>query len=196
MREPWEWDESDIQSLINNQIEESINLDYKKSDSLARDSKKITELTKDVSALANSAGGTLVYGVSEDRSTRPLPVEIDGGIDPSEITREWLEQILNSRIQRKIEGIRINPVALSGANVGRVVWVIDVPQSVRTPHQADDKKFYKRYNFQSAPMEEYEVRDLYYRQEAPDVRLVLDLADPVVGQSSRLPLFPSPTGIR
>ena len=42
---------------------------------------------------------------------------------------------------------------------------------------ADDKKFYKRYNFRSVPMEEYEVRDMYGRQEAPNLEIFLRLKD-------------------
>lgn len=34
---------------------------------------------------------------------------------------------------------------------------------------AADHKFYKRFNFQSVPMEEYEVRDTSRRSEAPDL---------------------------
>jgi len=33
----------------------------------------------------------------------------------------------------------------------------------RAPHQAYDHRYYKRYNFQSIPMEDYEVRDLMRR---------------------------------
>jgi hypothetical protein len=35
---------------------------------------------------------------------------------------------------------------------------------------AADNRYYKRYNFQSIPMEDYEVRDLARRAEAPDLR--------------------------
>lgn len=35
---------------------------------------------------------------------------------------------------------------------------------------ASDHRFYKRFNFQSVPMEEYEVRDVSRRLIAPDVR--------------------------
>src|SRR5262245_49803180 len=105
MKDSWEWEEPDIQQLIDDKIEESITLDYKASAALSRtDNKKVTELTKDVSAFANSAGGTIVYGVAEDPSDRRLPGGIDGGVDPKDISREWLEQILNTRIQRRVDG--------------------------------------------------------------------------------------------
>ncbi len=59
--------EDDLLGLIRDGVQESIELDYKRCDSLdRRDSRKKTELSKDVSAFANSAGGTLVYGMKED----------------------------------------------------------------------------------------------------------------------------------
>ncbi len=49
---------------------EAVTLDYKDSRALARPSDAITELCKDVSALANSAGGRIVYGIEENKVTR------------------------------------------------------------------------------------------------------------------------------
>lgn len=36
---------------------------------------------------------------------------------------------------------------------------------------ADDKRYYKRYNFRSAPMEDYEVRDVRRRHNHPNLKL-------------------------
>lgn len=57
MKPPWEWDESDIQELVAGQVQESLTLDYKACDALARTDGKKKEISKDVSAFANSAGG-------------------------------------------------------------------------------------------------------------------------------------------
>jgi hypothetical protein len=56
MKQPWEWDEDDLQTLILNGTQESIELDYKACDALAQTEGKKNELSKDVSAFANSAG--------------------------------------------------------------------------------------------------------------------------------------------
>lgn len=169
MKQPWEWTEEDLQGLITNRVQESVVLDYKQSPALSKsDEKKKNEISKDVSALANSAGGTIVYGMAENGH---VPTHLDGGYDPSDITKEWLEQIINSRIQRRVDGVRINQVELTTTNPGRVAYVVYVPQSMRAPHQASDKRFYKRFNFESVPMEEYEVRDASRRFESPDLQL-------------------------
>ena len=40
-----------------------------------------------------------------------------------------------------------------------VIYVVDIPQS-NIAHQAFDKRYYKRFNFISTPMEDYEIRDI------------------------------------
>lgn len=174
METPWKWTEKDLLGLIETQTQESIGLDYKACLALEKTDKKKTEISKDVSAFANSAGGTIAYGIIEKGH---VPVKLDRGFDPNETSREWLEQVINSRIRRKIDGIRINPVELKQTNPGRVAYVVYVPQSIRAPHQAHDKRFYKRYNFQSVPMEEYEIRDVARREETPDLHVDFHLVE-------------------
>lgn len=89
------------------------------------------------------------------------------------MSKEWLEQVINSRIQRRIDGIRINQIELA---TGKVIYAVCIPQSSRAPHQAADKKFYKRFNFESIPMEEYEIRDVSRRDESPDLKLTFSVS--------------------
>jgi predicted HTH transcriptional regulator len=90
---------ADLQRLIEDEIHESLSLDYKASLALAKDSNSKSELCKDVSAFANSAGGQIVYGIKENDGK---PVEIDDGTD---LTREWIEQVIDSNLQPRIEGL-------------------------------------------------------------------------------------------
>ena len=86
-----------------------------------------TEIAKDVSAFANSAGGRLIYGIVEANN---LPISIDGGADPASITREWIENTIISKIQPRIPGIVIKPIRLA---TGGNAYVIDIAQArVRT----------------------------------------------------------------
>jgi len=145
---------ADLNRLITDEIQESLTLDYKSSASLGRSNEQRNELIKDISAFTNSAGGQVVYGIVEiDRK----PVRIDAGSDPATVSREWIEQVIDSNVQPRIEGLIIRPIPLEGGNF---VYVIEAPAAVtRAPHQAMDKKYYKRQNFQSIPMEDYEIRD-------------------------------------
>ena len=57
---------ADLQSLIDNEIEESTELEYKSSFGIDKENKKWKiELAKDVSAMANANGGTIVYGIRQ-----------------------------------------------------------------------------------------------------------------------------------
>lgn len=156
---------ADLERLIEEQLQESFSLDYKRSDALSKsDNRKKDELAKDVSAFANSAGGQLIYGIEEDGH---VPTRIDDGVDVSEITKEWIEQVLNTTVQPKIDGLRIQQIPLSE---GRAAYIITIPQATsRAPHQARDKRYYRRYNFESVPMEDYEVRDALRRSETPEI---------------------------
>lgn len=185
MKQPWDWTEEDMLSLIASGEKESITLDYKSCDALAQSDGKKNELSKDASAFANSAGGTLLYGMIEDGH---VPVRIDGGFDRTVITKEWIEQVINSRIQRRIDGVRINQIELPKSAPGRVAYAVHVPQSARAPHQAGDKRFYKRFNFESVPMEEYEIRDVARRLESPDLEISFsaELQPATPGDATRL----------
>jgi len=152
--------EEDIKQLISLKVEESIHLDFKQSDSLGKNDKKKLELAKDVSAFANSAGGFIVYGLIEKNHVADSLSFIDG----DEITKEWIEQVIQTRIQRKIEGLKITPVRINN-DLQKSIYIIKIPESSLAPHMTSDKRFYKRYNFESVQMEEYEIRNLYNRKE-------------------------------
>ena len=99
----------DLQRLVDEEIQESLTLDYKASPSLGKSDKQRDELCKDVTAFANSAGGQIVYGVEEDKH---VPTRLDDGADPA-ITKEWVEQVIDSRVQPRIEGLIIKPINLA-----------------------------------------------------------------------------------
>ena len=181
MPTPAEWTEQDLLELIKDQVSESLTLDYKASAAMQRTDAKKAELSKDISAFANSAGGLLVYGVVENGH---VPTHLDDGFDPNEISKEWIEHVLNSRISRRIDGLKIHPVPLSQHRPGRLAYVVEVPASARAPHMASDHRFYKRFNFESVPMEEYEVRDVSRRLADPDVRLDATVLNDIAADGS------------
>lgn len=159
--------EADLQKLVDGGIEESLTLEYKSSAALTKDDKKRDEMCKDVSAMANSAGGQIIYGIEE---TGHKPSRVDEGT--SAINREWIEQVLNSRISPRIEGLLIKPIQLKSG----FGYVVTVPQaSSRAPHQAPDHRYYRRYNFQAVPMADYEIRDMLRRSSTPDLEVTLTL---------------------
>lgn len=161
-------DENDIHNIIICKLEESISLEFKSALALnLKDDKVKAEFLKDVSAFANSAGGHIVYGIHEKNHRADSLSMIDGTI----YTKEMIEQVIQTGIQRKIDGLLVKPVRVSGS-INQSIYVISIPESALAPHMTVDKKFYKRYNFESVQMEEYEVRNLYNRKEK--TKLVID----------------------
>lgn len=150
--------QEDIQSFIDNEIEESIHLDFKSAGSLDKSDGKKKELSKDISAFANSDGGLIIYGIDE-RDHKAFGLSF---IDGNTFTKEWLEQLINTTIQRRIPDLTIYPVRFD-SKIEQTIYVVKIPKSHDTPHMARDKRFYKRFNFESVMMEEYEVRELYGR---------------------------------
>jgi hypothetical protein len=106
-----------------------------------------------------------------------LPVRLEG-VDPAVTTREWLENVINGKIRPRIDGIRINPVTLTAPRAG-TIFVVSVPASLSAPHMASDHKYYKRFNFQSVPMEHYELEDVRRRHTGPLLSLELSQLMPV-----------------
>jgi hypothetical protein len=167
------WDQTIIQQYIVNQTQESLILEYKAAAALAKSDGKMKEITKDVSAMANSSGGVILYGVKEYDlpDKKHLPEKIDP-IEQELFSREWLEQVINN-IRPRIDGLVIHPIPINTAP-SHVVYVIEIPQS-STAHQATDWRYYKRYNFQAVPMEDYEVRDTMGRQQFPVIDIGLEV---------------------
>jgi len=161
-----EWKESALQQYIDDQIEESLTLEYKAAGAFKKAYKEKTEITKDVSAMANSAGGILIYGIAEYKSLdkKHLPEKITP-LDRKEFSKEWLEQVINN-IQPRMNDLLIHPVSLSSGPED-VAYVVEIPQST-TAHQATDKRYYKRLNFVAEAMDDYEIRDILNRQSVPD----------------------------
>ena len=154
----------DITALISNEAEESVHLDFKAAGALSKDDKKKAEIAKDVSAFANSDGGIIVYGIEEQEHKAHALSYIDGNT----YTKEWLEQVIQDNIQRRIEGLEIFPIR-DNEDITKSIYIVKIPRSSNTPHMSADKCYYKRNNFRSVKMEEYEVRDLFYRESTPNL---------------------------
>ena len=147
---PVTWNEEEVLQLIRNTQEEFLELDFKRGDSLKNTDQNKKEISKDVSAFANTIGGTIVYGIEED----------------------WLDQVINSNIQPRIPGIRITPINLTSVP-DSAVYVVTIPEGA-TACQAADKRYYKRFNFESVPMYDYEIRQILNRVVRPSYRAWLE----------------------
>jgi hypothetical protein len=187
-RNPWEWQQADLQELRDNEIAEDFHIEYKESRLLAREPQSakdrcVEELTKTVSAFNNSDGGVIVIGMRERREGKKnYPEGFDDGVCESDFSKTWLVQIINSNISPSIPDLRVNLVKLAGEQEGRVACVIYVPKGTRAV-QAKDLRYYQRFEDQSLPMKDFQVRDVNNRSLGPDLRMSFIIAS---GQNSRL----------
>jgi hypothetical protein len=163
------WTEEKLNQYITDKVEESSHLDYKASGSLdlsggqKSQTTKKNEIAKDVSAFANSDGGTIIYGISEfQEGTTHLPEKIEP-IDRAAVSKETLERIISTRISPTIQDIKITPVPIGDEMDNKVVYVVEIPKG-NTAHQSSDKRYYRRYNFESIMMEDWEIKDIINRQ--------------------------------
>ena len=168
----------DLKKIIEMKVPESLHLDYKANPAFSPEKKD--EICKDVSAFANSDGGMLIYGIREEKVNKiGYPASIDDGVDTSKFGKEWIDQILTSNIRPVLSGVEIAEIKISE---NRSVMVIHVPKSFRGPHQAPDKKYYKRRNVVSEPMEHYEIEDVRNRRQfVPNIiKFDVQIEDPWV----------------
>lgn len=163
-----------VRDLIADGVSESIQLDYKQQIELGTPAKN-RELAKDTSSFANSCGGVLVYGVTEEDITRAedagpviVPRELIG-LDPTPGICERIENIILSAISPRLPEFRMRGIAFQEDDgKDRFVIIIYVAESWTGPHMVTigtENRYWMRHNFQSGPvvMDEREVRERYER---------------------------------
>ena len=163
----------DIDQLIKDQIEESIHLDYKSARSLSKKDKQKNEIAKDVSAFANSDGGIIIYGVEEVDHVPTKKSFVNG----NELTKEWLEQVIHGGCSSKSFKIKIFPIREDG-DFEKTIYLVKVESHSGFPIMAGNK-FYKRYDFSSVAMEEFEVRSQYFQNRVSQLK-ILDIDHQIV----------------
>jgi hypothetical protein len=116
------------------------------------------EFLKDVSSLANTAGGDLILGVQQDKGTGRI-INIPG-IDIGNVDQEILrlENILRDGLRPRILSKDILPIPWADS---KIVLIIRIPQSSISPHRVvygGHDKFYGRCSTGSYPLDVDELR--------------------------------------
>lgn len=162
----------DLQRLIDNEVEESTILEYKSSFAV-QSPKWREELAKDISAMANSNGGTIVFGIKQkDIGNGNAIAHRLTPIPSSEMTKDKLSQLLSSNIQPIINNLEITYISESQEGG---YFIVEIPQS-NTAHQNRlTHIYYKRRNATVEAMEDYEIRDIMNRNKTPIINLEFQL---------------------
>ena len=153
-----------IESLIESEVPESLTLDYKQQlPSKERNDKK--EFLYDVAAMANSAGGDLVFGIAERRTGDDKPTGIPDRLLKTRFLNPLEEEIrLASYIRDGMAPNLIGVVVRSVHCDGGDALVVRVPTSRSKPHMVKmggTNKFYKRTGTVSHPMDWDEIRQAF-----------------------------------
>lgn len=117
------------------------------------------EFLKDVSAMANGAGGTIVFGIKEEDGQASELVGITTETADYAIRR--LEQSMQSSIEPRLTGVRFTDVPLTA---GGYALVITIPRSFNGPHRVtlnQKNAFYFRANRHISEFSYSQLRDAF-----------------------------------
>lgn len=183
---------ADIDSLVANQVEEGVQLDFKSAlVGGANDDKK--KFLADICAFANAQGGDLVLGVQEDSigaagEVIPLTFNPD-----AEIRR--LESIISDGLDPKVFGVRMEAIPYEHGHI----LIIRVPKSVRGTHRSRaDQHFYVRESRSNRQLDVPAIRMRLEGEMTRYTRLEEFLAQryaAVIGDLLPIPMTPGPKAI-
>jgi len=156
-----------IQHLVDDEVAESMTLEYKSEAPFSKTLK--LEIAKDISSFANTKGGVIIYGiperhVSDGTEKKAIPCS-DYGTEPVPNFESRLEDILTETISPHLPDLWIREVPIS-QKPGHVVYVVWHPESWLGPHMVqgyNEQRYYKRGLRRTIKMSEPEVRDAYTR---------------------------------
>jgi hypothetical protein len=120
-------------------IAESETLEFKR-DTYGTSDRAKQELCKDVSALANTAGGDIVLGIDEADGVASALVGFECPNVQSEIQR--LQNTILMAIEPPVPGVQFQPLGLAN---GRIALVIRVPRSLDLPHRVTHSRINRFY---------------------------------------------------
>jgi hypothetical protein len=194
---------SDIDSLIENEVNERRTIEYKQILPGNRDSDK-KEFLADVSSFANTVGGELYFGIVDKRdgngTQTGIPDSAPGlnGINPNaEVLR--LENMIRDGIKPRIAGLQMR--AIDGFGAGPVL-ILRIAKSFAAPHMVtfqDHSRFYARNNAGKYVLDVGEIRRAFAISESlPEkVRNIrLDRVARIMADETPLILPPAQENVR
>jgi hypothetical protein len=185
-------EESDLQRLIEARVAEKRDIDYKRDTYGSRD-QDYGEFLADVSSFANTAGGEIVIGMTEQGGlpTGVSPLQIDAD---AEVLR--LENIARSGLQPRVFGFAVRAVPIEA---GGFVLVLRIPRSYNQPHRivrqgSGNHRFWARSSAGKYEPNVDELRSLFTRapQLADCIRgFRFDRIAKILGGEAPIPLLGS-----
>jgi hypothetical protein len=149
----------DINSLIDNQVHETRNLEYK-SKLPGTTNKEKKDFLAEVTAMANSGGGDIIFGIEEkEDSIGDKKYALRGISRINEDTeKNRLDCLLRDGIQPRIIYYHFVSIPIDET---KQIYLLRIPRSLNTPHMVTlggSQKFYARNSSGKYPMEINEIR--------------------------------------
>ncbi len=187
--------EDDIKRLIDLGISESKTLEYKMELKIDADKdKNKAEFLADITALANTDGGIIIYGIKEEKdekgNNKGVPFEVTGIIvDNKDKLIPSIEDIIRSGTDPKINSPAIHFVLVEG----KTVLLIGISKFAALPHMvtAKSSNFYKRRNSGKYPVDTNELNDMFMSNFTINER-VKNFVSERIAEVSQSNMFPEP----
>lgn len=155
-------DEAALRSLVDHQVAERRDLEYKR-DLPGRSDDNVKEFLADVTSLANAQGGDLIFGLDEAEGVAADLVGVETDDPDTEILR--LESSLRDNVAPRLIGVRTVWVPLSN---GRGALIMRIPGSMNAPHQIvfrKTRRFWGRSSKGKYEMDVHELRHAFTQSE-------------------------------
>lgn len=158
---------SHIQALIDSEVPESLMLEYKQQ-LPTRQTDETREFVYDIAAMANSAGGHIVYGITdrrgEDSKSTGIADKLFGvRISNPQAEIDRLTNLIRDSIAPRLTGVVMQPVSCDEGDA----LVIRVPRSWNRPHMVTAggvNKFFARAATGKYPMSVDEIGRAFSEQ--------------------------------
>ncbi len=168
--------EADIKKFIDDNDPETLHLDFKSKPNPATSDLEDDirhYLAKSLSGFANSDGGVVLVGVAEDKTTtRPRRF-----LEPVQDVKPF-EQKVHEQLSRvtvsPVPGATAEAILVSSGSQAGYLKIL-VPRSDLAPHRTnlkDFKVYFRRAGESFAPMEHYEIADVFGRRHQPKLCVV------------------------
>jgi hypothetical protein len=155
-------EEADLQELVDTQVRESKELDYKEQLSVEQPSEK-KEFLNDVSSFANASGGYLIYGIKESKEDAGSPVEMSGlQLDNPGKFGTTLENIIQTGLDPRLPASGVHVRVLPLPSKQRWAIVIHIQKSWMAPHMVKASgRFFSRKSSGKYDLDVSELRTAF-----------------------------------
>lgn len=152
-------EEKDIVQVVVDQVPEGKTLDYKQA-LPGNEAKERVRFLADVTAMANAAGGLLLYGIAEKRDGRDttgIPEDVPGLDINADMEVRRLDNMVSQSVKPRIHGVQFHAIRLSN---GKTVLAVKVPRSWNAPHVVEYENHWRFYTRSAAGNRQMDVDEL------------------------------------